>query len=558
MYPALKEACHSFSMFKQVKKAITCTVFRCCFLLFLFLCFQSAQAHDPHDESNHHTHSWTKNNNEKFEGSFLMFKDGLVFFETHDQRVVSYPIESLAEKDKHIIIEKIRHIHKLNASDPVLIMVSKKSTWQIVFWISLVFLLMLVVLFLTRSFKSARAFMLLMILPLFMVLFSGFKEGSLRKLRSATNPQKIDSAFAPFKPNVSTYWDTNYFYVESLGIPATHSMMTGITSWQQQVPVPQCYLGANAWPIPLKPVVATTPVPVNALHFTKGAIAIASNGIPIFNPYTNTGVDAYLDGQLDNWGGHSGRADDYHYHIAPMHLYSSPELPIAYAFDGFAVYAGVEPDGSTMTALDGNHGHFWTDGIYHYHGTATAPYMIGQMVGEVTEDADNQIIPQATATPIRTPQSPLAGAVITAFNTVATDHYILTYTLAAQTYQVDYSWTGSGIYTYTFVSPSTTSDSAYTGFVPCTVPNEILEKKEDSDLITVFPNPVVERINIQLNDFINPVDVKEMSLYSSEMELMFNCRGFKSSLPVQKFAKGYYILVIVTKHQVITKKIIVI
>ena len=47
----------------------------------------------------------------------------------------------------------------------------------------------------------------------------------------------------------------------------------------------------------------------------SGAIALAVNGMPIFNALNNRGDDAYLAGELDDWGGHAGRADDYHYHM---------------------------------------------------------------------------------------------------------------------------------------------------------------------------------------------------------------------------------------------------
>ena len=51
----------------------------------------------------------------------------------------------------------------------------------------------------------------------------------------------------------------------------------------------------------------------------------------------NRGDDALLAGELDDWGGHCGRADDYHYHIAPTHLQTvvGKKVPIAYALDGF-------------------------------------------------------------------------------------------------------------------------------------------------------------------------------------------------------------------------------
>ena len=87
-------------------------------------------------------------------------------------------------------------------------------------------------------------------------------------------------------------------------------MMNGITATNQQVPIPQNYLGANAWRIPLKPVPAKEPMSAKT-HFMRGAIALAANGIPIFNALNNRGDDAKAFGELDNFGGHCGKADDY-------------------------------------------------------------------------------------------------------------------------------------------------------------------------------------------------------------------------------------------------------
>ncbi|MFM8448870.1 MAG: YHYH protein [Haliscomenobacter sp.] len=276
---------------------------------------------------------------------------------------------------------------------------------------------------------------------------------------STTDPLVVDAAFAPFKPNVRTSWDAQYFYVASLGIPQ-HQMMVGITSWQQQVPLPQCYVGTNAWSIPLNPALAAQPLSIEE-HFMKGAVAIAVNGIPIFNARNNTGKDSYLAGELDQYGGHCGRADDYHYHIAPLHLEGrSPQvLPIGYALDGYALYGSLEPDGSPMQVLDANHGHFGQNGVYHYHGTKTYPYSVGKMVGKVILDPktpapEDQILPQAFAKPVRPAQTPLTGATITGFNNPAAQKYSLQYRLNQQTYTIDYSWTNSGQYTFEFISPS--------------------------------------------------------------------------------------------------------
>jgi hypothetical protein len=373
-----------------------------------------------------------------------------------------------------------------------------------------------------------------------------------------TNPLFVDSAFIPFKPNVYTRWNNTSFYVESKGIPTTHNMMIGITGWQQQFPIPQCYIGANAWTIPLNPENATTPVPVNAAHFSKGAIAIAANGIPIFNPYTNTGVDAFLDGQLDNWGGHCGRADDYHYHTAPLHLYgTTPSTrPIAFGLDGYAVYGNIEPNGAAMLPLDANHGHLGTNGAYHYHGTAAAPYMIGNMVGVVTEDANFQIIPQAQANPIRPAGNPLRGAVITNCVANGTNGYTLTYTLAGVTYTVMYNWTTAGVYTFNYTNPSSTS--TYNGFLPCKVTSAIHDYLgEENKSFTIFPNPTSQEFSIQLNNNIQVNEVLNTTILSATGQEVFSKNAYQSKIKTENFAKGVYFVLIKTSRGNFSSKLVI-
>ncbi len=84
-------------------------------------------------------------------------------------------------------------------------------------------------------------------------------------------------------------------------------MMTGITNWQQQVPIPHDYAGNNSWAIPIQPTLSANPLSTKE-NFMKGAIAIAANGIPVFNPLNNRGEDANAIGELGCWGGHCGRA----------------------------------------------------------------------------------------------------------------------------------------------------------------------------------------------------------------------------------------------------------
>ena len=177
----------------------------------------------------------------------------------------------------------------------------------------------------------------------------------------------LTSVFGVFD-DVNTRHDNQYFYIESDGIPE-HEMMTGISNWQQQVPIPHDYSGDNSWAIPLQPQLVANPLSTKT-NFMKGAIAIAANGIPIFNPLNNRGEDANAIGELDHWGGHCGRADDYHYHLPPAHLQSKVGIgkPIAYALDGFPVY------GETTEPLDEYLGRFNADSSYQYHATKEYPY----------------------------------------------------------------------------------------------------------------------------------------------------------------------------------------
>lgn len=484
------------------------------YILILFCLFTHCLlAHNGNDHGQ--IKRWTLLQNGKkttFDAYFYLYKDGKVLLEKANRERISLPIEALVQKDRFFVFERYAEIQILNEK----LKQKKPSPFRLL------------------SPAAKRPFI--------------------------TDPLTLEAAFKPFKPNVGTRWDANYFYVESNGLPTTHLMMKGITGWQQQFPIPQCYTGSNAWSIPLNPTIATTPVPVNANHFTRGAIAVAVNGIAIFNPFTNTGVDALVDGQLDEYGGHCGRADDYHYHIAPLSLYdhTAATLPIAYGLDGFAVYGAVEPDGTAMKALDTNHGHFGSDGVYHYHGTKAFPYMIGNMVGKVTEDATMQIIPQAAAKAVRPAGTPLRGAVISAcVPNVSNNGFTLSYTLSGQNYSVAYSWTPAGVFTFNFNSPTGTTTSTYSGTSVCkiaTANREIVSKKLK---VQVYPNPTSKVISVSLPNELKDTDIQSFALYSLKGELIYKTSHFTPNLDVSQFAKGVYLLQIRWKEGLIGKKIIV-
>jgi hypothetical protein len=527
-------------------------------LIFVF-CSIIAKSHDLH-YSKIISRDWNKNNGEKIvNGSFYILKNNKVYIEKNDHSIVSIPFKALAREDQIFVEKKIKKINRLN--NPGVLPTKKNYNQIIIVFLLIVSLIVAINLIAIKNIKAIKTSYLIPLLSIFIltVLF-GFRSKVVKLMSSISDPNEMNLAFAPFVPDVNTFWDSNYFYVESKGIP-NHQMMVGISNhgWQRQVPIPQCYIGSNAWPIPLNPVVASSPVPVNPAHFSRGAIAVAVNGVAIFNPYTNTGVDAFLDGQLDNFGGHCGRADDYHYHTAPLHLYNqtSPTLPIAYALDGFGVYGNLEPDGTNMLPLDNNHGHFGTNGVYHYHGSAAAPYMIANMVGQITEDATHQIIPQAAAHPVRPGQSPLQGALITACNPNANNNgYTLIYTLNGQTDSIVYNWNNSGTYNFHFYTPSSSTDSTYNGFSQCNVPTLLIDSEIKSSF-SIFPNPAKETISLNLGPNIKNSEVKEISIYSINGNMLHQVNYFEPYLNVSSYKPGIYFVKINLGKNTIAKKFIV-
>ena len=494
------------------------------------------------------------------DGSFMMYKNGAVFIEDTNNTISKIPLTALSKEDQAFVIKKEEWVKNLNTIVP-----QKEAGIQSIldykFWSILFFLLAFGYYIYSLSDRKKLKY-------LYPVLFLGivFSLYSFtKKALSLTDPAFLTSAFAQFSSTVSTTYDANFFYVNSAGIP-NHTMMVGISNhgWQQQVPTSKCYINTSHWTIPLNPVLATTPVPVSSSHFLKGAIAMAVNGVPIFNYHTNTGVDSYLDGQLDNYGGHCGKGDDYHYHTAPLHLITlgqaSALLPIAFGLDGYAVYGSLEPTGSAMTTLDANHGHYGTNGVYHYHGTASAPYMIGNMVGVVTEDANLQIIPQPQGNPIRNENwTPLAGALITSCVANANNGYNTTYTLnGVSGYATNYTATTAGVYTFQYVTPTGTTSINYNGPAQCTVPNLLLANFISIEKnITISPNPATDILQINIGNGFLENDVQTISIYDLKGSLVSKTTKFTPSLNIKNLSKGTYFVKIQFSNSTVSKKLLV-
>jgi phosphatidylethanolamine-binding protein (PEBP) family uncharacterized protein len=360
----------------------------------------SAGAHEGGHGNAENSRTWVLIDGSHFHGSYITADDDKVQVLTTGGKVRTVPLAKLKESTRTWVQEKRAEIQRLHESRSI-ILVS------------------------THSEETTQ------------------QEG--------TRPTAAD-AFAPFASTVNIRWDRDFLFVESNGIP-DHPMMVGIRSWQQQVPLPQPYRGDNAWRIPLHPVPAKKPMSANG-KFLRGAIALAVNGIPIFNPLNNRGDDSYLVGELDEYGGHCGRADDYHYHIAPIHLEQvvGKGNPIGYALDGYPIYGYQDPAAPDFAPLDWLNGHSDAKGNYHYHATPKYPYLNGGFYGEVVE-RDDQVDPQPRAQGVREALPPLRGAKITKFEQSGSTS-TLTYEIQSKVGTVRYTAQSDGSYRFVFTDPS--------------------------------------------------------------------------------------------------------
>lgn len=386
---------------------------------------------------------------EMVKASFLFAREGKVYVERASGDAVVFPMNELAEADRQFAETQIARVQQTNQitalqTESLPTKPSLSFPWLVLFGMAMIAWA------LSRKQIAPwrnRAVLLACLLLVFICSQAVVRQ------QAQTNRPATATPFDAFAPKVRTRWDDKWLYVESNGIP-DHPLMAGIKTWQQQVPIAQPYHGSNAWSVPLNPVMAAQPISAKTALFT-GAIALAANGVPIFNALNNRGVDSFSIGELDDYGGHCGRADDYHYHAAPLHLQTKlgASSPIGYALDGYPLYGLKEPNGDTVTGLDEFNGHADSAGKYHYHSTLTYPYINGGMRGQVTVSND-QIVPQPRAYSVRPATTPLNGASITAWRANSATSWTLEYQVNGQTYKINYSTDGAGRYTYEFVDPA--------------------------------------------------------------------------------------------------------
>lgn len=285
---------------------------------------------------------------------------------------------------------------------------------------------------------------------------------------TTSNCDYLKNAIVPYATanSLSVTCDATYAYFNTYGIQTAHPMMKGITQTILQVPIAQNFIGSNAWRIPLNPAIAATTTTA-----VDGPIGLAVNGIPIFNPCKQGGCDTAtgggdtkVQGELDICNGHAGRADDYHYHAAPVCMMADQAEhywdthPVGWALDGFGIFGYYNPDGSAATrdSICGGNTlpHSNAPAGYAYHLTDASPYVLSCFRGTPSPDLAGQ---GGKFAPLREPKGAGGGPGvsnmtldISAASLAIGATSTLQWQKAGVTYQVLYKRTSSLCWSFTF------------------------------------------------------------------------------------------------------------
>lgn len=193
-----------------------------------------------------------------------------------------------------------------------------------------------------------------------------------------------------FTSAVTVSVDGDYVVLKSNGVPDHKSPYFSKSSSQYEAyngTNPNFNLAPNTiaeqqlvMRIPITPVKQSTPSAT-----PLGPIGMAVNGVAIFNQYAGGGQPLTFEiDTFDQYDGHPQQTGTYHYHAEPYYLTrASKEALVGVLLDGYPVYGPMENGKAITNAdLDAAHGHTsatkeFPNGIYHYHTTASAPYING-------------------------------------------------------------------------------------------------------------------------------------------------------------------------------------
>ncbi|MCB9744401.1 MAG: YHYH protein [Alphaproteobacteria bacterium] len=209
-------------------------------------------------------------------------------------------------------------------------------------------------------------------------------------------------AYAGFSSSVSVTCDETQATFSSDTYP-DHTKMDGIVSTIEQIPVPATW----------EPRIPLQPRQADSLGTQDAAIAVAVNGVPIYD-YSAGGeldptqydeaYDTLLLGQLDVCNGHAGRGDDYHYHAFPLCMVdqiqnASDDTVVGWAFDGYPIYGYNNPDGTVIEQGSLGTCNGKPDATYgwRYHASTSPPYFIQCLDGVADLDSQPRVPPLSAA-----------------------------------------------------------------------------------------------------------------------------------------------------------------
>ena len=207
---------------------------------------------------------------------------------------------------------------------------------------------------------------------------------------TAVRPTDLPAGYAQFASNVGLRIDGNVIVVSTTDVPDHTSPYFG--SGNAKYESPQAGMAPNPSLISAQTYVLRIPiapaVAASASDTPMDAIGVALNGVVFFNQYAagRTALGPELV-SMDRFNGHPAPRNNYHYHLEPVWLtQASKAALIGFLLDGFPVYGPQHPGAVVPAGLDGCNGHVsataeFPAGVYHYHITATAPYISGCFKG---------------------------------------------------------------------------------------------------------------------------------------------------------------------------------
>ena len=191
--------------------------------------------------------TWQLKNGNLLKGNFLMNKGDMIYLEKEDGKLLAVPMQDLSIQDQKLANFKITKLNSINQSFDNSTPTNTNST--ILITILQYLLIILTPLLLFKIFKpllfnqyilknnlNLAGISLLVITTIAIACSKSTTttSGNTNNNNSTvvtipkTSTGFMDSAFAPYKPAITTKWDTTYFYIGSNGLPS-HNMMIGIS-----------------------------------------------------------------------------------------------------------------------------------------------------------------------------------------------------------------------------------------------------------------------------------------------------------------------------------------